>query len=245
MEITQIAQGLGAVIAGFLAYLGIRHTIKGGERRQLRSEQEEADRLVRKYRDPLVRAAFDLQSRLYNIATNDFLGKYLVRGSPGEREYARESTLYVIAEFFGWIEILRREIQFLDLRDVGLNRELGEVLDEISRVFLAELPDPTLRSFRTEQRAIGEIMLASADGSGERECLGYATFVMRRESPDFSRWFGKLEADIELLAQEPGLHQDRLVRIQHVLIDLLGLLDPDHQFIPVHQRQKITAAEVR
>jgi len=47
---------------------------------------------------------------------------------PPKREYTIQSTLFVIAQYFGWIEILRRDIQFLDLGNVKENRELSKLL---------------------------------------------------------------------------------------------------------------------
>lgn len=237
--VTQLLIGLvPALVVAAGAYLGVRHAAKMQERAELRSRAEDAERIVHRYRDPLIRAAFDLQSRLYNIAMNDFLGKYLVRGAPAEQEYARESSLYVIAEYFGWVEILRREVQFLDLRDVGRNRELSERLDRISRAFLAERPDTTLRAFRGEQRALGEVM-THALPSGVRECIGYAAFVARRQDADFTRWFGPLAASVDRLAGAPTHGHPRLVEVQHALIDLIDFLDPDHEYFGGAQRSKI------
>jgi hypothetical protein len=229
---------LGAVIVGIFSLYGVRYSMRAQERSEERTREEVAEQLLRQYRDPLVRAAFDLQSRLYNIIANDFLTKYFLKGTPDEQEYARESTLYVVSEYFGWVELMRREVQFLDLRDMTKNRELAERLDDIGRTFLAERPDKTFRVFRGEQRAIGEMMLTRRTGRS-RECIGYATFIVRREDPAFSRWFQKLSGDIDVLAREPGLHEDRLLTIQHAVIDLIDFLDPTGQYFPPSQRQKI------
>ena len=67
--------------------------------------------LVRAYRNPLLRAAYDLQSRIWNVH-----GGFRGRGDT-EQDYVVTNTLYVLAEFFGWLEIVRRELQFLDLVD--------------------------------------------------------------------------------------------------------------------------------
>jgi hypothetical protein len=74
--------------------------------RDLRAEQ-----VLTRYREPLAAAAFDLQSRLYNILRLDFFEKF---GNDIERsEDAVETTLLRLAQYFGWTEILRRDIQFL------------------------------------------------------------------------------------------------------------------------------------
>jgi hypothetical protein len=230
---------VAALIVAVFSYLGVRRTLEAQERRELRSREEEAERLLRRYRDPVVRAAFDLQSRLYNIVVNDFLTKYLVRGTPAEQEYAVESSLYVIGEYFGWVEVLRQEVQFLDLGDAGKSRELRERLGAINGIFFSERPDPAFRIFRGEQRAIGQVMVETSSGSGGREVIGYADFVTRRRSPDFARWFEKLDADVRQLARGSDARPDRLIDVQQALIGLLAFLDPDNQYFPESRRQLI------
>lgn len=229
-----------AVIVAVGAYLGVRHTTHMQERAVVLTRDEEAEQVLRRYRDPLVRAAFDLQSRVYNIAVNDFLAKYLTRGTDDERAYARESTLYVIGQYFGWIEIMRREVQFLDLREVSRNRELAEKLDAVTDAFLSERADSAFRVLRGEQRAIGEVM--TVDRSVSRsECLGYAVFTERLNDPAFMRWFAKLSGDLAVLAERGDPRHPRLVDAQHALIDLIEFLDPDEQYFAGHRRGKIPA----
>jgi hypothetical protein len=59
--------------------------------RQQASKEEQLEQVMSRYREPLLRAAFDLQSRLYNIVKQHFLGSYLNRGSAAEQEYARRT----------------------------------------------------------------------------------------------------------------------------------------------------------
>jgi hypothetical protein len=91
-------------------------------------------------------------------------------------------------------------------------------------VELFQSDDPGLgRPFliwRGEQRAIGELMIESAQG--HLYCLGYAGFTARRE-PSFRSWFERLEADIDSLAR---VANPRLRELQNALIDLIHELDP-------------------
>ena len=48
------------------------------------------------------------------------------------RAYAERSTLWLFGQYLGWIEILRREVQFLDLGDITQTRELRERLLAVS-----------------------------------------------------------------------------------------------------------------
>ena len=263
-----------ALISARISYRSARMSQRLASEREERTRAQLAEDFMRKYRDPLLRSAFDLQSRLYNILRNDFLGKYYVRGTPAEHEYACYNTLHVLAEYFGWSEILRREIQFLDLRDQHRNRELSARLDAIDETFLSEAMDPTFRVFRGEQRAIGEIVMTrlaptappaaqvsvSSMPSGAlpagttpiaslsatarpvgRETIGYATFVANLTSDEtFARWFNKLKADVDLLAREPGRHSERLIQLQHGLVDLIDFLDPEATRFPKARRMKIS-----
>lgn len=64
-------------------------------------KQEERQDLMNRIRDPLLWAAFDLQSRIYNIVAQNFLNAYLLHGSEDERAYARRNTVFVFAQYLG------------------------------------------------------------------------------------------------------------------------------------------------
>jgi len=73
----------------------------------------------RTYAEPLIAAAFDLQTRLYSIVQHNFL-----KAAAVERGYAEPSTLWLIAQYFAWVEILRREVQYLDVGVEKHNRTI-------------------------------------------------------------------------------------------------------------------------
>jgi len=87
--------------------------------REAATKADEAERLVAKYRDPLLRSAYDLQSRIYNIYRP---GGHGFTGST-DPNYFRLNTLFLIAEYLSWLEIIRREMQFLDLGAVQATKE--------------------------------------------------------------------------------------------------------------------------
>jgi len=215
------------------------------EQRRTRTKAELLDELMSRYRDPLLRAAFDLQSRLYNIAQNRFLTIYCTEEDPDAREYAETNTLYVIAEYLGWVEILRREVRFLDLGDELRTRAAASLVDEIRRTFLSDRYPPLLRIFNGQQRAIGEIMTAPASGAEEGrsrlECMGYAKFVTRLGDPDFARWFEHLRGDIAVLATSRE-NAPRLIALQNALVELVQFLDEDGTRLPAADRRKLSRA---
>jgi hypothetical protein len=209
------------VTGGLLAYYG-------GVLKRRRDREAHISELLSRYRDPLLGAAFDLQSRLYNIVRLDFLEDYFGSSEPGAREYARDSTLWLIGQYLGWTEILRREVQFLDLGEASENRRLQARLQRVTQAFATddEALTPVFRLFRGEQRAIGELMIAPADANGRVACLGYADFSVRVRREPLQPWFVRLEQDLERIA---GMPYDcpRLVHLQRALVGLVDLLDPE------------------
>jgi hypothetical protein len=211
------------------------------QERAEKTKAELARELMGRYRNPLLGAAYDLQGRLWNIVRQGFLDVYYQRGTPDEQDYARNHILYVLAEYLGWVEIVRRDVQFLDLGAEEENRRLMEHLELVRQQLATDMMDPVFRVFRGQQRAIGELMMRSAEAGDERrECMGYANFVKRLcDDETFARWFARLRQDVDLLAREPKRHDERLRALQHALIDLIALLDPLAERTPMAKRQKL------
>ena len=128
----------------------------------------ETERLERKFREPLGRAAYDLQCRLFNIVARPddehpqrgrFLDIYLRGGDERTRNYAVTNTLFLIAQYFAWTELVRREIQFIDLGADEQTRQLTWLQDNIYSTWQSDEHGPLLRIFAGEQRAIGERLI--------------------------------------------------------------------------------------
>lgn len=231
-----ISAGVAVCSAAVSAYatarsIRLQHAL--ALRRSQLDRQEASEDLVRRYREPLLLAAFDLQARICNIVQDDFLARHLASADPDEQQYARTSTLYRVGDYFGWTEILRRGLQFLDLGDDRLTRELASLLATVSRTFSDTrlYPAGAFRLFRDEQRALGEIMLEPADGDGDGrhyQCIGYAAFTARlAEDPSFARWLRRLGNDADALGSPAPGQLDRLITVQQALADVIEFLDPE------------------
>src|SRR5450755_2537022 len=236
-----------SLFAACLSFVNARSVAKLNsrleEQRRVRSKQEQAAELRARYRDPLLSAVFDLQSRLFNIVEKTFLVRYSRAPDDASRTYAVASTMYVLAEYLGWVEVIRREIQFLDFGDELANRRWVGALEQVRDILAKDDLDPALRVFRAEQRAIGELMdvvVPDPESARRHECLGYASFVTRLGEPECSRWFEKLRADLELLAQEPESHLERPVLLQNALVDVLDMLDTDCNRFAAARRGRLT-----
>jgi hypothetical protein len=156
---------------------------------------ELAEELFRRYREPLLRTAQSLQSRLYNGISRGFLRQYLHCGDAEEEHYVRHNTVYVLAEYLGWLEVLRRDQRFFDVGAVKRTTELFAAIEETLHALATDSLKGPFRLFRGQQRAIGEIMLTQVESSGGTvtDVLGYATFCARMDAdPGFARWFERL-----------------------------------------------------
>jgi hypothetical protein len=235
---------VGAVISAGAAVTTVVLT----RRAAVRDRRVAAAELALRYREPLLHAAFNLQTRLYNIASpsHAFLQRFLTNGTPAEAEYARLNTVYLIGQHLCWSEILRREGQFIDPIDLRRDREVMACMEQVREVLSdsIKITDPVLRVFRGEQRAIGEVLLTKTDNPSDRvgprwDCLGYAAFVKALDDKDTARWFTTLLADVDRLADGLDEHRARLVALQHALLKLINLLDPDGDRVSGQLRQPL------
>jgi hypothetical protein len=232
----------GALVAGVMANRSARQSHDLERRKRIEEEQELAERILRQYRDPLLDAAHTLQGRLHNIMGEHYLDRYLHAGDPAEEQYARDYSVYAVAEYLCWVEILRRELRFLDVGNVERNRQLLLQLTQIQFAFQRQDIPALFRVFRGRQRAIAEVMMTptGAPEGPRNECIGYAEFCRRLDqSPEFAQWFKALQADVYAIVPAPPQERIRLVRLQNELIDLIDFLDPDAIRLPREQRHRL------
>jgi hypothetical protein len=198
----------------------------------------EADRLVSRYREPLVHAAFELQSRIFNLTRQNLADVYYQGGTPSQRAYVVDSTCFLVAQYFAWVEIIRNAGQFLDVGEVERTRDLYHALEGVAHCWLRDDVDVSLRVFRIEQRAIGEEMIRIGDGTAS--CVGYAAFIDML-SGDRARFVTALHRQIETFLDDGAPLSRRLILVQTRLIDVIEFLDPNAQRFPHNQRTKLAA----
>jgi hypothetical protein len=205
----------------------------------------ESKALVHKYRDPLLLAAMDLQSRIYGLVQGGLLQFH---DDEERRDLVFVYTAFLVGQYFSWTWILRRQAQFLRFSTEKQNRELSRMLESITDEFSTndrsgEFP---FMLWRGQQMAIGELM-TERDGD-EWHCIGYSAFVKKYNTDDdFHRWFILIEKGLQALVIAREQHDSvagfRLRRLQHRLIDLITLLDADGTGEGRDRRDKVDAAE--
>jgi hypothetical protein len=224
---------LVAIISSIVALTSLAWQARTQRAQRAEDRAAEAERLVRRYTEPVVYAADQLVSRVDNMLNTQFLRQY----GATRREHVVHSTTFAVAELLGWMELLRQDQQFVGLGEEDSTRRLNEALARIGFTFSTNTitgPDgraAPLMLWRQDQRAIGEVMIDWHEGSGR--CLGFARFVERLEDDaGFRRWFDRLLADVEATVDDHEPARPRLTALRDAAKGLLDLLDPNEVRVP-------------
>jgi hypothetical protein len=195
------------------------------QRRYERREKDEERRsgaraALDRYRGPLLSAAWELGDRLDNIQHRSFL--VYVDVARGRAEQAKLSSLFRIAQYLGWREVVRTELQLLRFENEPDTQRVASLMGDILVVFAGDSLDDTRGMLWVdEQRAVGELMIERTDGVPRLR--GYAAFV-REYNTVFSHWLDALGRDILADTAESS---DRLRLLRWSLLGLVICLDEE------------------
>jgi hypothetical protein len=224
-----IGFGGGVIAAAVSAAVAVRQSRSNADLARLNSELQaevqartalferdlRAEEVLARYREPLAAAAFDLQSRLYNILCLNFFAKF---GGDHERcAIAEDTTLFRLAQYLGWTEILRRDIQFLNFPEADDTRRVSHLQSQIRQRLLTDTYGPVMMIWGDEQRAIGEQMIV--EEHDKVMCMGYARFH-DDYGTRFAPWCERLRPELQSQAA-----RDRLREVQGLLCELVETLD--------------------
>jgi hypothetical protein len=213
-----------------------------------RKRLSETEKLVAKYRDPLLLAAQDLQSRLFNITELGILN--WMDKDKERKDNLVQYTCFLVGQYLSWAHILRRKTQFLHFSTDKNNRELTRTLDLVQYALGSTNHDgPLGRPFmlwRGQQMAIGEVMSVKDDG--ELFSMGYAAFNLKWAQDDvFREWFHTLVDDLAVMAaaESQGIEvpNHRLRHLQHLLLQLIHILDPEELRIDIGRNDACVKAD--
>ncbi|MEM8486277.1 MAG: hypothetical protein AAF564_12065 [Bacteroidota bacterium] len=234
-----ISAGVALVAAGITIWGQTRSTRLAA---QLRREEEEEKqrqaslRLLSRYREPLIHAAFDLQSRIYNILELDIVTRHFNSGTNETRSYVLNNTTYLIAQYFGWSEILRQDGLFLDLGEIEKTHRLNTIQDQIGHTWLRDDHDDALRIFKGIQRVLGEEVTVQSEMGNV--CATYGAFLHLLEQED-KPFLKQLQQQVAAMLGNPEASRSRLIQLQHAFIDLIDFLDPRFIRFPKERRSRL------
>ena len=182
------------------------------QRKGAREEREEKRRshakvVLDKYRGPLLAAATDLGRRIHHIRHQNFVQ---TTSESGQDRQAKLTTLFRIAQYFGWCEILRTEVQLLRFEREHDTELVAKLIGDINWAFSSDVVDDRSRGslWADEQRGVGELMVTGNEGSSST--CGYARFV-----DEYERCFASsmhVIAGFVLSKEAPDSHRLRLVQ---------------------------------
>jgi hypothetical protein len=207
-----------------LAVAGITLVFQRKGAREERKEKQRSDAKVvlDKYRGPLLDVAADLGRRIHHIRHQEFY-KYAASAS-GHDQQAKLTTMFRLAQYFGWCEILRTEVQVLHFEHEHDTQLVAKLIGDITWAFSNDVVDDGSRGslWPEEQRGVGEMMVARNEGSSST-CHGYARFV-DEYNKCFATWMDTF-ADFVLAREATDSHRLRLV--QWGLLGLVKQLDEE------------------
>jgi hypothetical protein len=191
--------------------------------------QMEAEKLAARYAKPLLQAVYELEGRLESILHEERHGRLWLWSNwqpkpeeidvpPVTFDYYLKSTLYLIGQFFAWIDIMKKEEIYLPLSDHSVNQEFQVRLEDCIKAFSDSRVASGAAIFRQQQRAIGEEMSEEGGRDKTLRCISYSTFVENYEQNErYRRWFEPVESLI-LQIQREG--DPRMKRIQAITLQL-------------------------
>ena len=146
------------------------------------------------------------------------------------------STLWLFGQYLGWVEILRREAEPLNLGSTRENRRLQDRFAEVASA-LAKASSNGFVISEPEQQAVGEAMIeevraAEGDGSNGTTLrpMSYGDFTqrVRAEPPPESVFLllsSRFDEVLPQLAKRESDAYKELANVQRALVDLIDVLD--------------------
>jgi hypothetical protein len=193
-----------------------------------RERKLDARQRLDRYREPLLTSIDELGNRIDMIRNRGFLYYFHSERS----DLATKSTLYRLAHYLGWIELLYGYSGQLRFASEPETMRIADTIGWIASTLAEDRYDPCpstngrsqLLLWREEQRAIGELMRIDADEPG---CIGYSEFV-RSYDKRHARWFTAFCEDLlSLPTPSPGrpVQSERLEQLHALLARLLVQID--------------------
>lgn len=149
-------------------------------------------------------------------------------------EYYMNSTLFLFGQFFGWIQLLREDVNYEIFRNARENSDFISALLGVSKS-LGDYPltycmGHDAQVFRLQQRAIADLFIVSGDGTPRM--LRYHEFISKKDEADFAPHLDPLR---ELLVGISPEGDCRWPRIEH-LFGTIGALKTQCNQILGHER---------
>jgi hypothetical protein len=230
---------VSVALSGWFSIRTARLSHRPADEREERLEAQSAIKAAERVYEPLAQSAAELQSRIFNIVETGWVP--LMKRYESHGDYAIVSTAFLFAHYFGWIEA-RRQAVLSSSGEGGRDLAVQKLIDDVLKTLRRSDDSEGFLFFTTEQRAIGELMLAWETVGKSRipRVMGYAAFTARfNDDPSFRKWFTPIDAGMGLVSKGDV---KRLVDIQRALVALIDRLDPNRKYTAGYDLEVIDLA---
>ena len=230
-----------AWIAGAFSLLSVSVSVFISHFMQRKTLKHETEKIIEErsiinfeHYEPLINAAYELQSRIYNIKCNNFT-HYLMNGTERDKEYFIYSTAYIFIQYFAYSELFLSNIKnTFFFQDEKINK-ITLIQDDITRLFSSDnhTLEKEFRIFSVEKRSLGFYLIIE-----RKYILQYNDFIEKFKSSPIDL-VNYLIDDVQSLQYFDRAPLVRLTRIQHKLVELINSVDPKCRRFPEGIRRKI------
>jgi hypothetical protein len=187
--ILAVISGSIAIIVSFIAccqqYKISKDSMKNEKIKDRNVRKLENNKLLQKYKDPLLQASRELFINIENI--------FKIKSNFLKTDIDKKTLIYCFVQFLCWVEIIRKNLIIMD--DINSSKffNLREKLQVIQNSFDNNfVEDNKFRINLAEQKAIGELI------TQDNTCISYTNFISKYD--DFHPWLEKLEQYIDELS---------------------------------------------
>ena len=219
LVVASISGAVALASAGFTGWAQLRMSRRDIEARAT-ERRSEAKVALDRYRGPLLDAAWQFGDRIDNIRNRAFLN-YLAENT-GRADDVKSTTLFRMAYYLGWREVLRTQVQLLRFENAEDTRLVATFINDVTWVLASDRVDSTWPIWSDEQRAVGELMIGQP-GPTSASVRGIAAF-RTQYSESFSPW---LERFAQTLLGNAAASSERLRLLQWALCGLVTQLDEE------------------
>lgn len=186
---------VAGIVVGFLGKALVEHRLKKDleEHKLLLGERATVRATVSKYSRVILASASDLQDRLWHLCVRQARSKNkvllakedtvpLYGAWPMTRKHYLVGTMFMVARYLCWVEILRRKVSLLEFEDETKTSTFNYHLKRVERMFAetdlqkyaADKISIDQPLFQLMQVEIGEYLQVAA--SGEDQCISFHDF---------------------------------------------------------------------
>jgi len=214
-------QALIALISGGALWEGFKFIYP--ELKQPIASRIEAKKVLYKNVDPLLKSASELYGKLLSLAKEDFSTYINPSNSISvDPQHNKKYVLYLFSQFWGQLEFLRLQSQYVSFSKIKKGRQLLKFIDTIeSRKY--RILD------RSIQRVVGECLISGKDQKFRVMTLQEFLVQIDTLSSPLNKWIPLLEQKLATVNNREN--RQEVLRFGIVVAALIRHFDPDFNVI--------------